>query len=179
MAQDSRQSDEPEQEPKRGDDHRSSTTERGLVGSLLPSTNSAGHRHKEAEAAPIPAQFEEDSTKELRKKQTFALTICFCFLFALRHLHHHVPCLRGRHPAPRGGAAVVSRVMDLRAMQDDEVVVVPDDAGVQSAWPAWKHLLEDLADARPPPRSVLARRALRFCVGHVTRTRPQIRPRPF
>ena len=64
-------------------------------------------------------------------------------------------------------------------MQDDEVVVVPDDAGVQSAWPAWKHLLEDLADARPPPRSVLARRALRFCVGHVTRTRPQIRPRPF
>ena len=47
-------------------------------------------------------------------------------------------------------------------MQDDEVVVVPDDAEVQSAWPAWKHLLEDLADARPPPRSVLARRALRF-----------------
>ena len=60
MAQDSRQSDEPEQEPKRGDDHRSSTTERGLVGSLLPSTgDGAGHLTvSEAEAAPIPAQFQ-------------------------------------------------------------------------------------------------------------------------
>jgi hypothetical protein len=42
--------------------------------------------------------------------------------------------------------------MDVRAMQDDEVVTVKEDYTPQSAWPAWKHLLEDLADARPPPR---------------------------
>jgi len=44
--------------------------------------------------------------------------------------------------------------MDLRSMQDDEVVVVKDDAAPQSAWPPWKHLLEDLADARPPPSTL-------------------------
>jgi len=42
--------------------------------------------------------------------------------------------------------------MDLRAMQDDEVVVVTENSAPQSAWPPWKHLLEDLAEARPPPR---------------------------
>ena len=42
--------------------------------------------------------------------------------------------------------------MDLRSMQDDEAVVVKDDSVPQSAWPPWKHLLEDLAEARPPPR---------------------------
>jgi len=49
---------------------------------------------------------------------------------------------------------VMSGEMDMRAMQDDEVVVVRDDNGPQSAWPAWKHLLEDLAEARPPPSTL-------------------------
>ena len=39
-------------------------------------------------------------------------------------------------------------------MQDDEVVVVREDSAPQSAWPAWKHLLEDLAEARPPPTTL-------------------------
>ena len=55
---------------------------------------------------------------------------------------------RGR-PRPRASGA-----MDLRSMQDDEVVVVKDDAEPQSAWPAWKHLLEDLAEASPPPSTL-------------------------
>jgi len=44
--------------------------------------------------------------------------------------------------------------MDVRAMQDDAVVVLKEDASPQSAWPAWKHLLEDLAEARPPPSTL-------------------------
>ena len=43
----------------------------GWSGRCSPAPTALAIAHwKEAEAAPIPAQFEEDSTKELRKKQT-------------------------------------------------------------------------------------------------------------
>lgn len=42
--------------------------------------------------------------------------------------------------------------MDLREMGDEHVVNIDENA--KSAWPPWKHLLEDLADAQPPPSSI-------------------------
>mmetsp|Transcript_5593 Transcript_5593/g.14155 ORF Transcript_5593/g.14155 Transcript_5593/m.14155 type:complete len:311 (+) Transcript_5593:82-1014(+) len=48
----------------------------------------------------------------------------------------------------------MQETLSIRGMGDDSFVVVSESDEAKSAWPPWKHLLEDLADAKPTPSSL-------------------------